>query len=100
MSTEPLLRRRFRWLGTAALGAAVLFAVLEVVAIVVGSDQHWATATIMADAVIVLTAVSLLGGVIAVILDRGRRLGIAAIVLSLVANPLVQIAVLGIFGRS
>jgi hypothetical protein len=100
MSTEPLTPRRFHWIGYAALIAAVVFAALEVVAIVVGSLRHWAVATLLGDALIGLTVVSFVVALAAVIFARGRRAGIAALVVSAVANPLVQIAVLGFIGRS
>ncbi len=54
----------------------------------------------MGEAVIVLTAVSFLAGVAAVVVNRGRPYGVAAMVVSALANPLVQIAVLGFIGRS
>lgn len=100
MSTEPLMPTRFHWIGFAALIGAGAFAGLEVVAIVVGSLRHWAIATVLGDALIGLTVVSFVVAAAAVILGRGRRAGIAALIVSAIANPLVQIAVLGFIGRS
>jgi hypothetical protein len=93
-------KRRAELLGRMALAAAVLFALVEIAAIVVGSAQHWDTATILGEAVIALTVVSFVAGLIAAIRDIGRRAGIAAMIVSVLANPLVQIAVLGLIGRS
>lgn len=100
MSTEPLPPRRFPRIGRAALIAAASCAALEVVAIVVGSLQQWMIATVLGSALIGLTVVCFALAVAAVISGRGRRAGIAALILSAVANPLVQIAVLGLIGRS
>jgi len=100
MSTEPFSPGRFRWIGRAALTAALCFAALEGVAIVLGILRHWTVATLLGDAVIGLTAVSFTVALVAVIAARGRRAGLAALLLSAAANPLVQIAVLGFIGRS
>jgi hypothetical protein len=96
----PTKRRPTERLGRVALVAAALFALLEIAAIIVGSGQHWATATVLGEAVIALTVVSFVAGLIAVVRGRGRRAGIAAVIVSVLANPLVQIAVLGLIGRS
>jgi hypothetical protein len=87
-------------LGRIALGAAVLFALLEIAAIVVGTARQWTLATLMGEAVIGLTVVSFLGGLAAVILKRGGGWGIGAMLVSVFANPLVQIALLGLIGNS
>ena len=84
--------------GVVALGVAALAAVAEVIAIVVGSAGEWPLATGLAWVVIVLTVVALVLGVVAVVRDRGRAWGIAAIVVAVLANPLVQIGVLRALG--
>lgn len=100
MSTEPVMPGRFHWIGFAALIAAVVFVALEIVAVVVGNLQHWTIATVLGGALSGLTVISFVVALVAVISRRGRRAGIVALVVSVVANPLVQIAVLGFIGRS
>lgn len=87
-----------RNLGAVSAVWSAIFVALEIVAIVLASNGLWAVATALAWAVIVLTVASFLVGASAVILRRKRRLGILAMILSLVANPLVLIAVLDAVG--
>ncbi len=87
-------------LGRIAALAAVLFALLEVAAIILGNERHWTVATWLGYAVIGLTVVSSLAGLVAVILRRGGGWGVVAMIVSVLANPLVQITVLGLFGSS
>ncbi len=101
MSTETLpteawdteLRpRRTVWrMGAASFALAAVLVAAEGVAIALASDRQWAIATVIAWSVIVLTVVSFFAGLAAVILKRGRRWGIAALVLSVVGNPLVLV---------
>lgn len=77
---------------------AVLLAGVEAVAIAVGSGGQWLAATVLAWLVIVLTVVSFCGGIVAVIRGYGRRWGIAAAALSLIANPLVLLWLFGALG--
>ena len=88
--------RRTRWLGLWSLVAAIALLLLEVVAIVLGSTGQWSLSTILAWAVIVLTAASFVVGLLAVALGRGRGWGAAGAVLSVLVNPLVQLWVLGL----
>lgn len=85
-------------LGAGSFGAALLLAVVEAIAIALGSDQHFVAATILAWCVIVLTVASFIAGLVAVVSGRGRRGGIAAMVLSVLANPLVLVWLLGTVG--
>jgi hypothetical protein len=102
MSTEPApIAPRVlpvRLAGVVALGVAVLAAVVEIVAIAIGSAGQWPLATGLAWAAIVLTVVAVALGIVAVVRTRGRAWGVGAIVLAVVANPLVQIGVLRALG--
>jgi hypothetical protein len=84
--------------GLVALVAAGLFAVLHGTAVGTASVGDFGTATALAWTVIVGTIASLLLGVAAVVLGRGRRWGAIAVVLSLVANPFVLTRVFAFFG--
>jgi hypothetical protein len=86
--------------GRIAAIVAVAGALLEVAAIVVGNDRLWLIATWLAYGVIGLTGLAFLGGLAAVILRRGGGWGVCAMVVGVFANPLVQIAVFGMFGNS
>jgi hypothetical protein len=100
MLTEPETRAPVAWPGRAAAAIAVACVLLEVAAISVGDARHWTIATWLGYGVIGLTAVEFLGGLAAVILRRGGAWGVVAMIVSVLANPLVQIAVLGLFGSS
>ncbi|MES2170824.1 MAG: hypothetical protein V4479_08900 [Actinomycetota bacterium] len=99
MSEDPYSSRR-GWLGRIAAMAAGLCVLLEVAAIIVGNERHWTIATWLGYGVIGLTVVSFLGGLVAAILRRAGAWGVVAMIVSVLANPLVQIAVLGLFGSS
>ena len=84
--------------GLLAVVAAALFAVMHGAAVAAASAGDFATATVLAWTVIVGTIATLLLGAASVVLGRGRRWGVLAIALSVVANPLVLTRVLGFFG--
>ncbi|MCU1586214.1 MAG: hypothetical protein JWM49_2770 [Microbacteriaceae bacterium] len=87
-------------LGLWALGFAIALVLVEAVAIAVGGDGHWTTARILAEVVIGLSVGSFLLGLVGALRHDGRRLGLIAAVLSVLANPLVQIWLLGVLGGS
>jgi hypothetical protein len=89
-----------RLLGGAALLTAIVAIVLEIVAIGVASDGAWTVATVLAWAVILLTVVALVGGIVAIVLRRGRGPGIVAVVLAVLANPLVLVWLFRVVGSS
>lgn len=91
---SPLLVR----LGLTALVLAVVGVAAEVVGIVIGNAGEWQSATLLAWFSIVVTALGFVGGVVAVIANRDRRLGVIAFVLGLIGNPLVLVGVLGALG--
>jgi hypothetical protein len=108
LPAPPLNSAGERWrasLGRAPLGlwalvVAILLVVVEAAAIAIGGDGNWATARAVAELVIALTVGSFLLGLAAAVRDRGRRLGLIAAALSVLANPLVQIWLLGVLGGS
>ena len=84
--------------GQVAVVAAGVFAVLHGIAVGRAAVGDYPTATALAWTVIVGTVASLLLGVAAVLLGRGRRWGALAIVLSFAANPFVLSRIFGLFG--
>lgn len=80
--------------GIGALGLAVAGGVVHGVAVAVGTGGDGAGATILAIVAIVLTAAAFLAGLVAVVFGFGRRAGVVAMVLALVANPVVLLTVL------
>ena len=88
------------WIGLASAIFATFLIVLEGVAITIASGRNWDTATTLAWAVIGLMGVSLIGGILAVIFNLGRRWGVAAIVLSVVGNPIVLVWLFARIGNS
>jgi hypothetical protein len=69
--------------------------VLFVVGLNLGVDGDYATSRVIAYIAIGTSVVAFLLGTIAVILNRGRELGIVAMVLSVLSNPLVLAELLG-----
>lgn len=91
-------RRKTAVLGIAAAVLGVSTVAALVTAIVIASTGDWGVATLVAYAAIGLSALSVLGGVIAAIVGLGRRSGVIAVVLGILANPLVLLTVLRFFG--
>lgn len=81
-------------LGLVALGLAVLFALGDVIAVSVASSGNWGLGTLIAQAMMGATIVSLGLAVVAAVLGRGRRYAVAAAILSVLANPLVLTGIL------
>ena len=80
-----------RRLGMASLVLAISAAVLEVIAIAIGSGGAWGAATALAWLIVALFAISIALGLAAILTGNGRRWGIGAVIVSLLANPLVLV---------
>ena len=110
VAVSPELRRLgatrspVQGVGFAGLLLAVFAVILEVLAIAVGSGSAWGAATVLAWLVIGLQAVSLVLGLVALLSRRGRcqsrRFGLAAVVLSLLANPLLLVGLFSLLRGS
>ena len=87
-------REKTALIGAAALAAAMLTAVLHLLAVMIASNGAYQVATVLGFVAIGSSVVSVGAGIVAIVLDRGRRLGIAAAVLGLVANPVVLLWIL------
>jgi hypothetical protein len=81
--------------GRIALALSLLLLALDVVALVLADNRAWVAATVLAQVATVGTIVAFVVGAGAVIVSRGRRWGIAAVVLAVVANPIILTKVLG-----
>ena len=84
-------KRSLRRLGMASLVLAISVVLLEVLAIAIGSGGAWGAATALAWFVIALFVVSIALGLAAIVTGNGRRWGIGAVMVSLLANPLVLV---------
>lgn len=87
-------------LGWAALAIAVLFAIADAVAVILAVQRSWTTATLIAQASNLGTAIAFVAGLFALRYRPSRRLGIAAMVLAVVANPFILTQLLGFLGGS
>ncbi|CAN5601696.1 hypothetical protein BH10ACT7_BH10ACT7_19190 [soil metagenome] len=96
-ATPPVAVPRSSLIGQLAFIAALLTVVAHIVAVVVASGNLWATGTVIGWVAIGLSALAVVGGTVAIILRRGSRYGIAAIVLGLIANPYLLLMVLRFF---
>ena len=85
-------------IGSLAVGVAVGAAVLQAVAIAVATGGEYLFATVLAYLAIAFSIVAIGGGIVAVVLNRGRRLGIVALVAGVLANPVVLLAILSALG--
>ena len=90
--------RRPLALGHVAFGIAVLLVIVEGVAVYLGSYGEPVVATVLGQVLVVITAFPFALGLLAVIRNRNREWGIAAMVLSVIANPFILINLLGLFG--
>jgi zinc transporter ZupT len=86
--------------GQIALGLSLLLLAADVVALVLADNRSWAAAIAIAQITTVGTIVAFLVGAVAVIMSRGRRWGISAVVLAVVANPIILTKVLGFLAGS
>ena len=84
-------------LGRSALIFAALLTGVQSLAIGLASNGHWLTATFLAWGVIVLSGLVFVAALIALIRGRARRSAGAALLVSLVSNPLVLIWFLDLF---
>lgn len=92
-------RRHAPWiLGAAALAIAVAAAVLQVLGIIQATGLNWQRGTLLAWLAIGASTVAFLAGLVAIILNRGRRWGVVAMVLAIFANPWVLAQLLGSLG--
>ncbi|WP_168625815.1 MULTISPECIES: hypothetical protein [unclassified Cryobacterium] len=94
---EPKRRRPFPF-GLVALVSVLVLIALEVTGVLLAVSGAYAAATFIGQAIIVLTFVPFVLGIVGVILNRGRLTGAIAIVLAVLTNPLVLNTVLGFFG--
>ena len=86
--------------GAAALGLAAVTAIAHIIAVVVASANDFDLGTTLGYVAIGLSVLAVVLGALAVILDRGRRLGVASVALGLVANPYILLLLLRLVGSS
>ena len=93
--TAPEAARRKPWLGVVALVIALALAAADGYAIAVAIGDYYELAILLAIAATIGTVIAFLLGAAALVLGRGRWWGVAAMVLSVFANPftLVQLLV-------
>jgi hypothetical protein len=90
---------RSPWLiGVIGLLLAVTAGVLQALGIVQASNLNWERGTLLAWLAIGASVAAFVVGLIAVALNRGRRLGIAAMAAAILANPWVLAGLLGALG--
>ena len=92
------LRANGSGLGVLALVLALGFAAVHTVAILTAADGDFALASQLAVVAIVGTVITLVLGVIVVVIGAGRRWGVAAALLSVLANPFALRHILDFFG--
>lgn len=92
---EPVPHQRPTWLGRVAVAVALLTPVLVGAGIALATGNRFAEATAVAYAAIGSSGVAILAGIVATAARWGRGPGIAAIVIGVLANPLVLIYGLG-----
>lgn len=93
----PPEREKTPLLGAIAMSAAVLTGALHAIAVALASNGVYQTSTVLAITAIGLSVVAIVVGVIAAILDRGRRIGVVAAIVGVVVNPFVVLVTLRFF---
>jgi hypothetical protein len=94
----PLERTGTALLGILALAFAVLTAVALAAGVVMATAGDYRLATVITYGAIGLSVLAVIGGVLAAILGWGRRWGVIAVIVGVVANPLVMLAALRFVG--
>ena len=91
---EPAARRRtiLVGIGAAVLAAAVI--ALTSTGVVVGAGGDLVASTALAYAAIVVSLVAVVVSLVAIVGGFGRRWGVAALLVAVLANPLVLLTVL------
>ena len=92
----PPNKPRAPWaLGVIAVVLAVTAGVLQALGIIQATGLNWQRGTLLAWVAIGVSTVAFLVGLLASILNRGRRWGVVAMAAAVVANPWVLAQVLG-----
>jgi hypothetical protein len=87
------------WLvGVSGVLLAVAAGVVQAIAIAQASNLNWERGTLLAWVAIALSVAAFVVGLAAVILNRGRRWGVVAMIAGLIANPFLLARLLGAFG--
>jgi hypothetical protein len=86
------------FLGGVAVGVAVVAGVLQAAAVSTATGGDNGAATVLGWVSFGIAVLAVVGGVAAIVLDRGRRLGIIAMVAGLIANPLVLLGLFRLVG--
>lgn len=89
---------RYPVVGMVALGLATLAVVTVGLAIGIAATGGFAIGTLLGYVAIGLSAAAVVLGVAAAIANRGRKRGIAAAVVGVLANPLVLLVTLRLLG--
>jgi len=97
INAEPRLPRRT--LGVAALAVALLVVVGTAVAVGLATGAAYEAATIVAWLAIGASGVVVVAGLLAIAADRGRRWGVAAVLIGVAANPFLLRSILALFGE-
>ena len=87
--------RRSGLVGGLSVVAAVVSVVLTGIGVGVASSGGYDAGTVIAWVSIVISAVAVLGGLVAIVLGRGRAAGVVAVILGVFANPWVLASLLG-----
>lgn len=94
--SAPGRRRSAPWiLGVVGLALAAAAAVLQVLGIIQATGLNWQRGTLLAWLAIGVSAAAFLVGLVAIILNRGRAWGVAAMIAAVIANPWVLAQLLG-----
>lgn len=87
--------RRSGLVGGLSVVAAVVSVVLTGIGVGVASSGGYDAGTVIAWVSIIISAVAVLGGLVAIVLGRGRAAGVVAVILGVFANPWVLASLLG-----
>jgi hypothetical protein len=98
VDAAPARERRSVPLGGIAFAVAVVLVIVEAIAVTLANSGQPAAATTIGQVLVVLTALPLALGLYAAVRGMQREWGIAAMVVAVIANPLILINVLSFFG--
>jgi hypothetical protein len=94
---EPAPRRPRPWVGLLAITLGLAAAIVQVIAVTTASDGAFEAGIVLGYLAIIIAIAAVVAGIAAIIVRRGRRIGVIGIVIGLIANPLLLLGILRFF---
>ena len=94
---ESTPRGPWPWVGALAIALGLAAAIVQVVAITTASGGEFEAGIVLGYLAIIIAFAAVVAGIAAIIVRRGRRIGVIGILIGLLANPLLLLIILRFF---